>query len=74
LLLRENRRLTNLLLAKNPSAAIAAEKFSKPTKKEQVDPRIQNLTPPEHTLLLLVYSHLIRCLLHLKQNFNYHPC
>lgn len=39
LLLRENRRLTNLLLAKNPSAAIAAEKFSKSTKKEQVDPR-----------------------------------
>jgi len=39
LLLRENRRLTNLLLAKNPSAAIAAEKFSKSTKKEQVDPK-----------------------------------
>lgn len=39
LLLRENRRLTNLLLAKNPSAAIAAEKFSKSPKKEQVDPK-----------------------------------
>jgi hypothetical protein len=39
LLLRENRRLTNLLLAKNPSAAIAAEKFMKPTKKEPVDPK-----------------------------------
>lgn len=39
LLLRENRRLTNLLLAKNPSAVLAAEKYRKPTKKEPADPR-----------------------------------
>jgi len=39
LLLRENRRLTNLLLAKNPSAALAAEKFKKTEKKEPADPR-----------------------------------
>lgn len=39
LLLRENRRLTNLLLAKNPSAALAAEKFKKKDKKEPADPR-----------------------------------
>ena len=38
LLVRENRRLTNLLLAKNPSAVIAAETARKPAKKQDKEP------------------------------------
>lgn len=37
LLLRENRRLTNLVIAKNPEAVIAAERVAKRTKKERDD-------------------------------------
>lgn len=34
----ENRRLTNLLLSKNPSAVIAAEKTKKHSKKSENPP------------------------------------
>lgn len=37
LLLRENRRLTNLVIAKNPDAVIAAERATKRPKKERDD-------------------------------------
>lgn len=37
LLLRENRRLTNLVIAKNPEAVIAAERVAKRPKKERDD-------------------------------------
>lgn len=37
LLLRDNRRLTNLVIAKNPEAVIAAERVAKRTKKERDD-------------------------------------
>ena len=37
LLLRENRRLTNLVIAKNPEALIAAERVTKRPKKERDD-------------------------------------
>lgn len=37
LLIHENRRLTNLLLSKNPAAAVAAEKAPKAKKKERDD-------------------------------------
>jgi len=36
-LLRENRRLTNLVIARNPDAVIAAERAVKPRKKNQDD-------------------------------------
>jgi hypothetical protein len=36
-LLRENRRLTNLVIARNPDAVIAAERVAKPRKKNQDD-------------------------------------
>ena len=36
-LLRENRRLTNLVVARNPDAVIAAERVAKPRKKNQDD-------------------------------------
>jgi hypothetical protein len=35
LLVHENRRLTNLLLSKNPAVAIAAEKSRKPSKPQE---------------------------------------
>ena len=38
LLVRENRRLTNLLLAKNPNAVIAAEGNKKIKKKQDREP------------------------------------
>jgi len=37
ILLRENRRLTNLLLAKNPAVAVAMEQSRKPRKKDRDD-------------------------------------
>lgn len=37
LLLQENRRLTNLVIAKNPDAVIAADRVTKRTKKERDD-------------------------------------
>lgn len=37
LLLRENRRLTNLVIAKNPDAVIASERGTKRPKKERDD-------------------------------------
>jgi hypothetical protein len=37
-LIHENRRLTNLLLSKNPSAVIAAESHKKPSKKPDKEP------------------------------------
>lgn len=36
-LLRDNRRLTNLVIAKNPEAVIAAERVAKRPKKERDD-------------------------------------
>ncbi len=36
-LLRENRRLTNLVIAKNPDAIIAGERVAKRTKKNADD-------------------------------------
>ena len=36
-LLRENRRLTNLVVARNPDAVIAADRAAKPRKKNQDD-------------------------------------
>ncbi len=36
-LLRENRRLTNLLLAKNPAVAVAMERTPKARKKDRDD-------------------------------------
>lgn len=36
-LLRENRRLTNLVIAKNPEAVLAVERVSKQKKKERDD-------------------------------------
>lgn len=41
ILLRENRRLTNLLLVKNPSVAIAMEQKPKPNKKERQNPDVR---------------------------------
>jgi len=38
LLIHENRRLTNLLLSKNPSAVIAAEAAKRPSKKQDKEP------------------------------------
>jgi hypothetical protein len=38
LLIHENRRLTNLLLSKNPSAVIAAEAAKRPSKKPEKEP------------------------------------
>lgn len=37
LLLRENRRLTNLVIAKNPETVIAAERATKRTRKDRDD-------------------------------------
>lgn len=37
LLLRDNRRLTNLVIAKNPEAVIAAERATKRPKKDRDD-------------------------------------
>lgn len=37
ILLRENRRLTNLLLVKNPAVAVAMERTPKPRKKDRDD-------------------------------------
>lgn len=37
ILLRENRRLTNLLVAKNPAVAVAMEQSRKPRKKDRDD-------------------------------------
>lgn len=37
ILARENRRLTNLLLSKNPAAVVAAEKAPKAKKKDKDD-------------------------------------
>lgn len=48
LLLRENRRLTNLVVAKNPDAVIAAEKVTKQRKKDRDDkPRATWTNPSE---------------------------
>lgn len=48
LLLRENRRLTNLVVAKNPDAVIAAEKVTRQRKKEKDDrPRATWSNPSE---------------------------
>jgi len=49
MLLRENRRLTNLLLAKNPAVAIAAEQSRKPRKKDRDDTKTRSAweTPVE---------------------------
>jgi ABC-type enterochelin transport system permease subunit len=49
ILLRENRRLTNLLLAKNPAVAVAMEQSRKPRKQDRDDnkPRSAWQTPVE---------------------------
>lgn len=48
LLLRENRRLTNLVVAKNPDVVLAAERNQKPRKKDKDDkPRAAWLNPSE---------------------------
>jgi len=49
ILLRENRRLTNLLLAKNPSVAVAMEQTRKPRRKDRDDTKTRTAweTPVE---------------------------
>lgn len=49
MLLRENRRLTNLLLAKNPAVAVAMEQTRKPRKKDRDDSKTRTAweTPVE---------------------------
>jgi len=48
LLLREHRRLTNLVVAKNPDVVLAAERNQKPRKKDKDDkPRAAWLNPSE---------------------------